>query len=227
MGTVRRVRRAWGRGGPREVVLASRRWLARLIYPGDIPAPKRRRRHRAVPATGPSAALDARDVEHAQAMEWFGRRHATYVRLSEAVRDYVDPEGTIIDVGANIGYFTKVLGETLDFRGTAHLFEPLEHLASLCDQTLARAPYTVHVHPYALGDTDTKLDIFVDTSGGNLGWNTLVAERATAGMLATTIDVKPFTATAIERAPCFLKIDVEGAEHLVIAGMADALASWD
>ncbi|WP_153865362.1 hypothetical protein [Mumia zhuanghuii] len=44
MASARRVRRAWRRGGAREVFLASRRWLARLIYPGDLPRTRKRRR---------------------------------------------------------------------------------------------------------------------------------------------------------------------------------------
>ncbi|MFC6151480.1 MULTISPECIES: hypothetical protein [Mumia] len=43
MHRARRVRRAYRRGGAREVYLASRRWLARLVYPGEIPRPPRKR----------------------------------------------------------------------------------------------------------------------------------------------------------------------------------------
>ncbi|WP_370614974.1 hypothetical protein [Mumia sp. Pv 4-285] len=43
MHSARRLRRAYRRGGTHEVYLATRRWLARLIYPGEIPRPPRRR----------------------------------------------------------------------------------------------------------------------------------------------------------------------------------------
>ena len=118
-----------------------------------------------------------------------------------------------------------MLAERTGFRGTVHLFEPVPNLATLCKQTLADVPYTAHVHEFGLSDADASIDIFV-AADGNLGWNTMVADKATADMVASQIQVKAFNGAGITDIPSFIKIDVEGAEHRVFAGMIEALASW-
>ena len=91
----------------------------------------------------------ALDVEMATALAWFDARRSKYVALASAVAPYVQPDDVILDIGANVGYFTKVLAEEIGFRGTSHLFEPIPHLAELIPQVLADQGVTVQVHPSA------------------------------------------------------------------------------
>ncbi len=221
------VQSALKEGGMSELVRRTRLWTAARIYPGTIPAPLPVGRPAAkkVPAKPAVPLATASDVAHADALAWFEGRRATYERLAAAVAPYVKPDGVFYDVGGNIGYFTKVLAEQTGFRGTVHLFEPVPNLAGLCALTLADAPYTTHIHEFGLSNEDASLDIFV-SSDGNLGWNTIVADKATAGMVSSQIKVKAFGDAGITDIPSFIKIDVEGAEHRVFAGMIDALAAW-
>ena len=92
-------------------------------------------------------------------------------------------------------------------------------------ERLADAPYTAHVHEFGLSNEDASIDIFVG-GDGNLGWNTIVAEKANAGMRSSQIQVRAFSGAGIDDVPSFIKIDVEGAEHRVITGMVEALAAW-
>jgi len=221
MPKVESVRSAIRDGGAPELVRRTRLWLAGQIYPGTMPAPRKPRRKAAPDPTQRSA----RSVDFAHAMAWFEGRRATYERLAAAVAPYVEPNGSFYDVGANIGYFTKILAETTDFRGSAHLFEPVPNLYGLCAETLKNVPYDVHVHPFGLGDTDQELEIFVSNQG-NLGWNTMIAERATEGMSPVTIQVRTFDSSDVDDVPSLIKIDVEGAEYLVLRGLLPALTSW-
>lgn len=218
MSKIASARSALRDGGISELTRRTRLWMAGRIYPGEMPQPRRPRR----PA-GPK--LSASDVDHERAYAWFENRRATYDKLAAASAPYVDPDGVFFDVGGNIGYFTKVLAETVDFRGTVHLFEPVPNLAELCAITLKDAPYDVHVHQFGLGEQDASVDIFIGADG-NLGWNTMVAEKARAGMTAVKIDIRAFADLEIESIPTFVKIDVEGAEHRVIDGMLASLRSW-
>ena len=61
---------------------------------------------------------------------------------------------------------------------------------------------------------------------GNLGWNTMVSQRATSGMDEIVVSVKPYGEADIAVAPRFIKIDVEGAEHRVLAGMRRELSDF-
>jgi FkbM family methyltransferase len=172
-----------------------------------------------------SAPLSALVVSHSQALEWFDRRRDKYVKLADALRPYLPRDGVLIDVGANIGYFTKVMAEELDFEGQAHLFEPIPHLASLCEETLRTLGFETTLHSYGLSDEDALVDIYVANSG-NLGWNTIVAGKTSTGMTPLSIEVRRFDDADISVTPHVVKIDVEGAEYRVLAGMTAALERW-
>ena len=147
------------------------------------------------------------------------------MKLADALRPHLPRDGVLFDVGANIGYFTKVVAEELDFRGQAHLFEPIPHLSSLCEATLRGLECETILHPYGLSDDDALVDIYVDESG-NLGWNTTVTGKTSTGMKPLSIEVRRFDEAEISVTPHVVKIDVEGAEYLVLAGMAAAFERW-
>jgi FkbM family methyltransferase len=226
MSKIDAVRSALNNGGVPELVRRTRLWSAGRIYPGTMPEPRRPRpAARRTPVQPDTVRATASDVDHAAALAWFENRRPVYERLAAAVAPYVDPSGVFYDIGGNIGYFTKVLAEKTDFRGTVHLFEPVPNLAKLCAITLADVPYTAHIHEYGLSDADATLDLYI-SNDGNLGWNTMVAEQASAGMARTQIQVREFAAAQIGDVASFIKIDVEGAEHRVLAGLTPALATW-
>ena len=215
------ARNALREGGISELTRRTRLWMAGRIYPGDIPQPRQPRQPRRPAAPKPSAS----DVDHERAYAWFESRRSTYEELAAASAPYVDPDGVFFDVGGNIGYFTKVLAETVGFRGAVHLFEPVPNLAALCAITLKDVPYDVHIHQFGLAEQDATADIYIGADG-NLGWNTMVAEKTQAGMSAMKIQIRAFADLEIASIPTFVKIDVEGAEHRVIEGMLASLRSW-
>jgi FkbM family methyltransferase len=225
---IERTRRVGWKG----VVRSGRRRLAEWVAPGPAnPASPRQESappSETSPTAGPpagAAPLSALAASHSQALEWFDRRRGNYVRLADALRPYLPRDGVLFDVGANIGYFTKVLAEELDFEGRAHLFEPIPHLASLCEETLGTLKFETTLHSYGLSDEDAWVDIYVANSG-NLGWNTMVAGKTSAGMKPLSIEVRRFDEAEISVIPHVVKIDVEGAEYRVLAGMAAALERW-
>jgi hypothetical protein len=62
---------------------------------------------------------------------------------------------------------------------------------------------------------------------GNLGWNTMIGTHSAEKMKTLSVQVKSFANCGIDDVPSFIKIDVEGAEHLVLNGMFAALESWE
>ena len=169
---------------------------------------------------------DPTSVTHADAMQWFEHRRDEYERLIAAAAPYVERDGVIFDIGANIGYFSLLLTARTNFRGTVYLFEPVPHLATLCRQTFATATsYRAEVHGFGLSDSNGEVECMV-AGNGNLGWNTLITAGADADMQSIKVPVKAFDDAAIAATPSFIKIDVEGAEYKVLAGMATALQRW-
>ncbi|MET0999721.1 MAG: FkbM family methyltransferase [Marmoricola sp.] len=208
-------------GGPRELISRTRQWGARALDPASEPgAPEA-----APPAPSAPAGKNAANVGFAQATRFFKQRHANYEKLADAIAPHLDPDGVLFDIGANIGYFSMVVGDRTGFRGQAHLFEPIPHLAQFCFRTLTDAEFSVAVHQYGLGDSDGHVDIFIDTQG-NFGWNTMIAERASY-MTPQRITVRRFDGIGLTVVPSVIKIDVEGAEYLVLRGLLPALRQWD
>lgn len=169
----------------------------------------------------PAGRLDPDSVAYSDAMRFFERSRPSYEAMAELIAGQVDPHGVIIDVGSNIGYFSRILMERIRFDGQAHLFEPVPRLADLCRRTFADRAFRVTVHPFALGDEDAELDIYM-ASDGNIGWNTIIAAKAQEGMKRLRVPIRRFDALGLP-SPAFVKIDVEGAEHRVLRGMLPSL----
>ena len=168
----------------------------------------------------------AMSVTHTEAMKWFEQRKAIYQELISAITPYVNQDSIIFDVGANVGYFSFLLAEEINFKGSIYLFEPLPNLADLCEETFRDTDYESHVFSYGLSDKDSEIDIFV-ASNGNIGWNTIVQSKTSEDMEKVRIKLKQFEKCKIDATPTFIKIDVEGAEYLVLRGMLDSFRKWD
>ena len=168
----------------------------------------------------------AMSVTHKEAMKWFEHRKAGYEELISAITPYVNQDSVIFDIGANVGYFSFLLAEKIDFKGSMYLFEPLPNLANLCEETFRDAPYESQVFNYGLSDKDSEMDIFV-ASNGNLGWNTIVQSKTSEDMEKVRIKLKQFEKCNIDATPTFIKIDVEGAEYLVLRGMLESFRKWE
>ena len=164
-------------------------------------------------------------VSHVDAQKWFERRKASYDGLISAVSPYVGDDSVIFDVGANIGYFTSLLAQRVNFKGSAFLFEPIPHLAELCKTTLRDVPFSYNVFDFGLSDKDGDADLFIDANG-NLGWSTLVSQMTSAEMVKVRVRLKSFDTCGIDVTPSFIKIDVEGSEYRVIRGMLSSLKKW-
>lgn len=228
MSRLKSVRAAYRAGGTAEVVRRIRVRAATVIYPGPLPvakAPKRKPAPRK-PAPRKAPLLPSAKEVDLEATRTWSAKHATAIeRVTAAVAPYVEPDGVFFDVGANLGDFTKTLAARTGFTGTAHLFEPIPNLARLATSNLADVPFEVHVHNFGLSDTDGEVAIHMSVLG-NLGWNTMIGEHSAEKMESMPVQVRAFATSGIEDVPSFIKIDVEGAEHLVLNGMFPALEAW-
>src|SRR5262245_34699476 len=130
--------------------------------------------------------------------------------------------GLFCDVGANIGYFS-LIWLTASGGNQAVLVEADDRLAAMAGDNMVRNRYShsVCVHACAAGD---RRDILGFKTYGDkvTGWATLTNDVATA-----TQKVKVATLDELlnGQGVNFLKIDVEGAEPLVLKGAKSALAN--
>ena len=100
----------------------------------------------------------------------------------------------------------------------------MPNLAELCKITFRNASFAVTVFDFGLSDKDTEENIFLNTDG-NIGANSLV-KKSTSEDRMIRIRLKPFDTCGIDVKPSLIKIDVEGAEYMVLRGMFDSLRKW-
>lgn len=85
-----------------------------------------------------------------------------------ALRQYIQPGSVVLDIGANVGYFTAHISKLVGSAGRVHAFEPEPRNFSLLSSNVAANHLqNVVLHPMALGDReDTGVLHLSDFSGG-------------------------------------------------------------
>lgn len=138
---------------------------------------------------------------------------------TEIIRTIIKPGMTVVDVGAHIGYFTIFMANLVGENGRVFAFEPDPHNFSLLARNVTvNGLSNVVVERVALAATAGERQLYRDRE--NLGNMSFSERNVTQGRLGGNIVVP---ATTIDnyfsnRKVDFLKVDVQGAEGLVLAG---------
>jgi FkbM family methyltransferase len=197
---------------------------------GDSLATVRVQLGKAADALGVRASA-VRAREHVISLLTGGHAHADLRRNSRddfhlklLLRFGLRPTSNYLDVGANQGHFLKGI-QALAPLGHHIAYEPLPHL---CVKLSQRFP-GVEVRQAALSDTEGEAPFIHVLGAGNQGYSNL----ADGGLKTPAYRRELPTETIIVRTerlddhlpegwlPQFVKIDVEGAERLVIKGASE------
>ncbi|MGL4424510.1 MAG: FkbM family methyltransferase [Gemmataceae bacterium] len=130
------------------------------------------------------------------------------------------PGMTFLDLGANWGYFSLLAATRVGPTGRVHSFEPDPRILALLRQNVALNQFqNVTIHPVAASDGPGELRFtgFSET-GGNWGISTLAGDGTNA-FTAATVAVDPYLDQQGVDQVDFVKMDIEGAEDLALAGM--------
>jgi FkbM family methyltransferase len=149
--------------------------------------------------------------------------------LAAFLRRRLRPGDTFVDVGANIGCLSALASRLVGPRGTVVAIEPFPEAIAALQETLTSNDLTnVRLVAAAVSDHDHELPLFGGRSQ-NVGRTTTVALSGLreqglvrAAPLGSLVTREELATTRL------IKIDVEGAEDRVLAGMlasVDALAA--
>lgn len=132
-------------------------------------------------------------------------------------RQHLQPGDLFLDIGANIGIYTLF---ALDLGAEVIACEPDLHNAERLQENLTLNGYTAEVVQKALSDRPGVLRF----TQGLDSYNHLVLKDAVPDA-AATVEVEATTVDELlgDRVASGVKLDVEGAERLVLAGAARAL----
>ncbi|MCP9476014.1 MAG: FkbM family methyltransferase [Nitrospira sp.] len=120
--------------------------------------------------------------------------------------------GTFVDVGANIGYFTKFASKLVGARGRVFAFEPMPAALRLLRMNTAPLP-NVTIFPVALSDTKGMATFYVRKKGdmSSLSYD--------SGATPVPVTVSTLDESLADQARIdLIKIDVEGSELEVLRG---------
>ena len=141
---------------------------------------------------------------------------------TEAMMRVVKPGMKVADIGANLGYFTMLLGDLVGQDGTVHAFEPNPALAERLGTSIAINGFggRTTLHRCALGAADGIATMDIPAHQPMNG--RVVAGQARGGV---QIEVKRLDGIPELQDVDFMKIDVEGAEEGLWSGMQGLLAT--
>jgi FkbM family methyltransferase len=129
------------------------------------------------------------------------------------------PGDTMVDAGANIGWFSLVAAQCVGPNGRVHAFEPQPKIVPYLRRTIADngLEARVLVHALALSDRGGESAMVWDPAGANMG-RAWLGEQAGRESALGLVRTAPLDAILKEETIAFIKIDTEGAEWLVLQG---------
>ncbi len=139
---------------------------------------------------------------------------------------------TVLDIGANVGYYTALLDGLVKPDGQVHSFEPGRGTFARLEETKALLKLDrTFLHAKAISDHVGQIDFWVSTSGSDAQQSTVkvaaLGEQTRRNSVeATTLDA--FVAglnSKVGAGIAFVKCDIEGAELSMIKGAGSLINS--
>lgn len=158
---------------------------------------------------------------------WIGKYEPAVVRVFCDELARLNPQASVMDIGANIGFYTILAAAALRARGNAnvHSFEPNPIIFAELERNIALNGFTaVYAQQKGVGDVTSAMTLYV-----NPGAVTFSSLRRTREFLTDEIHVPVITLddyAAQQGIPKIglIKLDVEGGELPALKGGAQVLA---
>lgn len=152
-----------------------------------------------------------------------------YERDTVAVcRDQLRPGMNAVDIGAHLGYFSRLFGKLTAPGGKVFAFEPHPETFGVLRRNLTQFPNVLPVHK-AVSDTTGPAELFEMTASGqhslvlNVRPETHAFFKSLINVESTTLD--DFLAGQGDPPIRLVKIDVDGGETKVLKGMTRTIAT--
>ncbi len=147
----------------------------------------------------------------------------------EFVRHVVRPGDVVVDIGANLGFFTLLLASLVGATGRVIAFEPLSQNVELLRRSIKENRFQdrVMLIQAALSDVAGDAELVIGRHFMNSGGGFLDRPGVERQLEADVESVQVYRLDDLDlpRPVTFVKIDVEGAEGLALRGAANILSA--
>jgi FkbM family methyltransferase len=141
------------------------------------------------------------------------------------VESLVRAGATCLDIGANIGLFSMLMGRCVGRSGRVIGFEPHPLLVSFARKSAAQNNFSQCVfNECALGDCDGDVNLLSAVGSANQGASQVHLGDAPSNRTVIRVPMRRLCDFDLPKID-FIKIDVEGAEHMVLRSFCDRLVA--
>lgn len=138
--------------------------------------------------------------------------------VTAVLRPLIEPGMVLVDIGANIGYYSLLAAARVGPGGKVIAFEPSAQNCELLRMSLAANGFAnVVLHPYAVADADKVVGFDMGDSNGRI--DPVNPSASAFQVRAVRLDDFLRDEARID----LIKLDIEGAEGLALAGMRSLL----
>lgn len=142
---------------------------------------------------------------------------------AQLFRDVIRPGATVLDIGAQYGYFSLVAARQVGPKGRVYAFEPVPANFELLQRNIRKSGYgdIIRPVPKAVGEEHGARTIFLYEESGLHGMHRHphAAVRQTISVECVTID-EFLNGQPVD----VIKMDIEGAEPFALQGMEHTIA---
>ena len=149
--------------------------------------------------------------------------------LSDLFRKYLRPGDTFVDVGANVGYFTLLAAACVGPTGHVHSFEPNPRVFKELQRNVMLNRFSqVALNNCALSNRAETIQLWVNPEiDSGLASMRRTSELLTETFACEAVTLDQYVAQKEPGKVRAMKLDVEGAELLVVQGAENLLDSAD
>jgi len=145
---------------------------------------------------------------------------------TEHFKKLIKPGDIVIDVGANIGYYTLMAAARVGKRGHVYAFEPASHTFKILQKNIQINGFTnVSLYNLAISNEEGYVELYLSDSI-NTGATSITVPELFSGKVEKVrcITIDNFLNKENIKKVDLIKIDVEGAEPKVLRGMNKLLS---
>jgi FkbM family methyltransferase len=155
-------------------------------------------------------------------IDWYQWRSFLYgtwePEVVKTLTEAVQPGSCAVDIGAHIGFYTLVLSRLVGAKGTVISFEPMpETFNVLVENIRLNQCGQVQTINKAVMDRSCELRVGVSSQDPLPGSASVISGSASDTLNVQAVSLDDFMQEQPEKAD-FIKMDVEGAESLVLVG---------